>query len=80
MKTLFSINCISQLENPDQGDWTNQVKNDLNEVALDTSMEEIKMMSKETFKERVKVSISKAAFTYLTEEKTKLSKILNVER
>ena len=69
---------IAQLENPVQGDWTNQVKKDINEVALDTSMEEIKMMSKETFKEIVKASISKAAFIYLTDEKEKLSKIMNV--
>ena len=61
---------MAQLDNPVQGHWTNQVKKDLNEVALDTSMEEIKMMSKETFKERVKLSINKAASIYLTEEKS----------
>jgi hypothetical protein len=47
-------------------------------MGLDTSMEEIKMMSKEPFKEIVKASISKAAFIYLTDEKAKLSKIMNV--
>ena len=61
---------MAQLDNPVQGHWTNQVKKDLNKVALDTSMEEIKMMSKETFKERVKLSINKAASIYLTEEKS----------
>ena len=76
--SLLNKFCIAQLENPVQGDWTNQVKKDINEVALDTSMEEIKMMSKETFKEIVKASISKAAFIYLTDEKEKLSKIMNV--
>ena len=70
---------MAQLENPVQSDWTNQVKKDLTEVALDTSMQEIKMMSKETIKERVKASISKAAVIYLTKEKNKkLSKIMNV--
>ena len=69
---------LAQLENPVQSDWTIQVKKDLEEVALGASMEEIKMMTKESFKERVKASVIKAAFNYLTEEKRKLSKIMYI--
>ena len=77
-ESLLYTFLMAQLENPVQGDWVEQVKNDLIDVKLDIPFEEIKLMSIENFKAKVKTAVSQAAFLYLSCEKAKLSKIMDV--
>ena len=69
---------VAQMENPVKGDWILQAKKDLDEVNVDVDMEEIKIMSQENFKHKVKAAVNKAAFNYLSVEKARLSKIRDI--
>jgi hypothetical protein len=69
---------VARLENPVKGDWILQAKKDLDEVNVAVDMEEIKNMSQENFKQKVKAAVNKAAFNYLSVEKARLSKIRDI--
>ena len=69
----------AQSENPDRGDWVDQIKKDLDETKLDIPMEEIRKMSIEVFRNKVSVAVQNAAFKYLNVEKLKMSKIMYVK-
>ena len=69
----------AQSENPDRGDWVEQVKKDIDETELDIPMKEIKLLSIEAFRTKVSAAVHNAAFKYLTREKLKMSKIMYVE-
>ena len=73
---LFKF-CNVQLENPVQGDWSEQVLLDISEIDLQLTMQEIKNLSKESFRAKVKKAIERAALIWLIEEKGKKSKVKN---
>ena len=52
----------AQLENPVKGDWSEQVKSDISEIGLKLTMEEISILSKESFRTKLKKGINAAAF------------------
>ena len=55
----------AQRENPSERDWIQTVKQDLNDLEITLSMEEISKMSKLEFKELVKEAVRELAFKYL---------------
>ena len=61
-----------QIKKPLKGDWFNTCKEDMNE--LDLTVEMIESMTKSKLKKYLSQSISKAAFKYLQEKKSKQSK------
>ena len=69
----------AQLENPSPGDWAVQVQEDLEEIDMNITMEEIKAVSEDSFRRKVKAAIQKAAFKWLTQEKATKSKIKNIQ-
>ena len=69
----------AQLENPVKGDWSEMVNSDLSEINLQLTIEEIRGLSLESFRTKVKNAIEKAAFKWLLEEKNKKSKVKNLE-
>ena len=54
----------AQLENPVKGDWSEQVKSDISEIDLKLTMEEISILSKESFRTKLKNAINTAAFKW----------------
>ena len=68
----------AQLSNPVEGDWTEQVEKDLQDLNMNLSMNEIKSLSEECFRTKVKNAILKAAFEWLTSEKLKRSNVMNI--
>ena len=65
----------AQILSPVRGDWILTVRNDLEELEIHQTLEEIGKTSKVQFKEMVKAKIQKKAFTYLTELKETHSKV-----
>ena len=61
----------AQQSNPCKGDWSETVKNDLSELDLTLSHDEISKMSKARFQTLVKERIRKIAFAYLVKKKEK---------
>ena len=61
LKTFF----LTQLEQPTRGDWVSTVKQDLAELNINMSFEEIENVSEEAFKKFVKDKVQKAALDYL---------------
>ena len=68
----------AQMENPVKGDWAPQVEQDLKDLDIKYSFEEIKSMSKQTFKVKVKSAIKIKAFEWLQSEKNKLKKVKDI--
>ena len=75
---LFSF-LLAQMEDPKDGDWWLTVKNEIEELKLDVTLSKIKQMSKNTFKKKVKTSVSREAFKWLSLNKTELKKVKNVK-
>ena len=63
----------AQKTNPVKNDWCLQVNEDRVFFSLGVTEEEIKGMTKETFKNLVKEACRKKAFNFLMEEKEKVS-------
>ena len=61
MKKFFN----AQLENSGKTDWTFQVAKDMEELEIKSTMEEIKLMSKNMFKEYIRKKVESAALKYL---------------
>ena len=55
----------AQRENPSERDWIQTIKQDLNDLDISLSMEEISKISKLEFKELVKKAVRELAFKYL---------------
>ena len=70
---------MAQWEHPVKNDWTETVRQDLDYLKLSAKLEDLKKIGKEKFKEMVKSSIKMAAFKYLMEQKSKLSKMSNLD-
>jgi hypothetical protein len=60
-----------QIEKPSRGDWASTCLNDLKQLKLTFSMEEIKLMTKNKFATMLKSKIVKNALTYLIEKQGK---------
>ena len=72
---LYSF-LITQWNNPTKGDWTEQVKKDLEDFEIPCSFELMKQKSKETFKKMVKVRAKEYALKVLLSKKgTKMEKL-----
>ena len=63
-----------QLKSPIKGDFVNYIKEDLKEIGIQLSFEEIGSMSKSKWKVLVKNKIKEACFISLSKQKEKLSK------
>ena len=61
----------AQLKSPCKGDWTSTVSNDLCELGITLTHQEISRMSKEKFQNVLKEKIKKSAFEYLIAKKEK---------
>ena len=69
----------AQADDPIRGDWFVQVKEDMKSIKLNISLDEIKIMSKEVFKGKVSSAVQKAGYQFLSSEKLKMSKVMNVQ-
>ena len=58
-----------QIENPTRGDWASNCINDLEELKINLSFEEIKMLTKAKFNKMLKKALSIRAFEYLNQKK-----------
>ena len=56
----------AQCESPTRGDWVSSVKQDLEDLELEITFEQIKACTKEAFKDMVKKHVKAAALTMLT--------------
>ena len=69
---------MAQIETPKEGDWWLSVLQDINDLKLEVTLHEIKNMTKETFKTRVKLAASQDALKWLNSQKLKLNKVKNM--
>ena len=63
-----------QLQNPTLKDWGSEVKRDIEELNLGTTIEDIKNMPKNTLKKLVKTKLNENAFNYLISRKKSKTK------
>ena len=67
-----------QIENPTQKDWGSQVRKDMEELDIGTTMEDIKSMPKTTLKKLVKTKVNENALKYLiSKKKSKTKEVLH---
>ena len=76
---LISKVFVSQLRRPGRKDWAGLVQNDMNEVGIHLSHDQIKGMKKEAFKALVKKKVTECGFKYLLNIKMSHSKVKNIE-
>ena len=62
LKKVFN----AQLNSPSNGDWVSDITHTLEELEINKTFEEIKMMSKRNLSNIVKISVEKNALSYLT--------------
>ena len=62
LKKFFNL----QIEQPSRGDWASTCINDLKELQITLSLDEIKQMTKRKFTEELKLRIQQNALLYLT--------------
>ena len=55
-----------QFENPTRGDWASSCSQDLDDLNIKLSLEDIKKMPKNKFSKTIQAAIQKIAFEYLT--------------
>ena len=77
--TLLHSFLVAQMKDTLKGDWWETVQNDLVELKLDLSLSEIKLMSVESFKKKVRKHVSEMAFYWLLNEKQRSKKIRSNE-
>jgi len=67
LRSYAQILCllILQLENPTKGDWASSCQNNLRDLQINLSFEEIKQSSKKQFNILLKESILQKSFEYL---------------
>ena len=69
----------AQNQHPVKGDWVNTVKQDLTDIDMNMTMEDIKNTSKEVFKNIVREKVRTAAFNFLTKIQETHSKAKNLK-
>ena len=77
-KELINKVYLAQKRKSVKGDWAMTVKNDIEEINLNLSEEQIKTMKKGKFKENLKCKIVEASFKYLQNIKETHSKVKHV--
>ena len=65
---------LSQMKNPENGDWIETVKEDLNELKINQSIHEIKNLSKNVFKNHVKNAAKSLSLNMLLRDTTNTKK------
>ena len=70
---------LAQLNNPCRGDWTSKVQEDLTELNINLTLEEIRRMKKALFIKLVKEKVAEYTFKVLLEQKAGHSKMGNLE-
>ena len=70
---------IAQIEDPKAGDWWLTVIDDLSELDLNLTLNEIRIMSKAVFKAKVKKAAANEALKFLNKKKAELNKVKGVE-
>ena len=75
--SLVSRVLMAQIENVVKGDWWESAAEDISELNLDLTLHEIKAMSKESFKTKVKEAATREAFKWLLSEKENKKKVKN---
>ena len=73
-KRFFKAQC----DQPIRGDWVSTVNQDLIELDINLSFEEIERISKDAFKELVKKNVKKCALDYLKKLQQTHSKARNL--
>ena len=68
----------SQLKNPYKGDWTTTVEDNLEEIGIMLTEDQIKECSQAQFKTLVDKRIENEALTYLNAEKESKSKVCHI--
>ena len=68
----------AQVKNPTLNDWSVTVENDLKELGISQSNEEIKTLKKEKFAEIVKQAVEESALQFLSSVKLKHTKVLHI--
>ena len=63
-----------QFDEPSRGDWASTCTNDLKELNISYSLEEIRIMTKDKFKRILKEKVKESALKYLLEKKGKKGK------
>ena len=69
----------AQKQNPVKGDWSEQIKSDIKEINLQLTFDEIKILSQESFRLKVRRAIDTAAFKWLMDEKESKSKLKDLK-
>ena len=69
----------AQLESPVRGDWVRMITEDMKDLGIDMTMEEIAVTSKLRFKEFIKKKVEMKAFEYLLKLKDSHSKSKNIK-
>ena len=69
----------AQVECSGRGDWITTVKADMEELEMNMTLEDIKMLSKTGWKDLVSKKVQNRAFKYLTDLKTTHSKARNIQ-
>ena len=69
-----------QVTNPTRGDWASACFNDLKDLRINESLEEIKQMSKMKFNKMVKERINENALNYLTQKQQRKGKEIIYKR
>ena len=77
--SLISRFYNSQVKNPYKGDWCNTVQENLEEIEILLSVDQIKECSKTQFKTLVDKCVEKRTLTYLNNEKEGKSKVLHID-
>ena len=70
---------LAQIENTLKGDWWETVQNDIVELNLNLSLSEIRSMSEELFRNKVKKHATTAALFWLKHEKERSKKLTHVQ-
>ena len=71
-KELLAKVYCTQKANPLKNDWCLQVQSDMHELKIEMTDEELKALSKDKVKEKVKTACREAAFLFLKKEKEKV--------
>ena len=77
--TLIHSFLVARIEHPIKGDWWEQVQHDLAEANINLSLAEIRKMSVDSFKKKVKKCVNDLAFNWLITEKLRSKKIENID-
>ena len=69
-----------QLQHPDKGDWVSTCIKDLKEMKIELELNEIRIMTKDSFMKLVKTRITEIAIKYLIDERGSKGKEIQYER